>query len=63
MKKIIVTALIAFDFTTVSAQEPKTKSFQVFGYVETHYSYDFGEPDNHVRPGLFTVITNTTKSI
>ncbi len=54
MKNIIVTALIAFGLTTVSAQETeKTQSpFTFSGYVETYYSYDFGEPDNHVRPGF-----------
>ena len=60
MKKIIVTALIAFGFTTINAQEKnipeveKEKSpFTFSGYIETYYSYDFGEPDNHVRPGFF----------
>ena len=54
MKKIIVTALIAFGFTTVNAQETeKTQSpFTFSGYIETYYSYDFGEPDNHVIPGF-----------
>ncbi len=52
--KIIITALIAFGFTTIYAQEvEKEKSpFTFSGYVETYYSYDFGEPDNHVRPGF-----------
>jgi hypothetical protein len=60
MKKIIVTALIAFGFTTINAQEtniPKVEkeksAFTFSGYIETYYSYDFGEPDNHVRPGFF----------
>ncbi|TDE53802.1 porin [Flavobacterium sp. GT3P67] len=52
MKKIIVTALIAFGFTTVNAQEESKSSFTFSGYVETYYSYDFGNPDNHVRPGF-----------
>jgi len=54
MKNIINIALIAFGITTVSAQETeKTQSpFTFSGYVETYYSYDFGEPDNHVRPGF-----------
>ena len=54
MKNIIIIALIAFGITTVSAQETeKTQSpFTFSGYVETYYSYDFGEPDNHVRPGF-----------
>ena len=55
MKKIIGTALIAFGLTTVNAQETeKTPSpFTFSGYIETYYSYDFGEPDDHIRPGFF----------
>lgn len=55
MKKIIVTALIAFGFATVNAQETEKipNPFTFSGYIETYYSYDFGEPDNHVRPGFF----------
>ncbi len=54
MKKIVFTALVAFGFTTVNAQEvAKEKSPLTFsGYIETYYSYDFGNPDNHVRPGF-----------
>jgi hypothetical protein len=53
MKKIIVTALIAFGYTTINAQEESKSPFTFSGYVETYYSYDFGKPDNHVRPGFF----------
>ena len=55
MKKIISIALIAFGFTTTNAQEvAKEKSpFTFSGYLETYYSYDFGNPDNHLRPGFF----------
>ena len=54
MKKIILTALVAFGFTIVNAQEvEKEKSPLTFsGYLETYYSYDFGNPDNHLRPGF-----------
>jgi hypothetical protein len=54
MKKIIVIALLAFGYTTVTAQEvAKEKSPLTFsGYLETYYSYDFGNPDNHLRPGF-----------
>lgn len=54
MKKIIITALIAFGFITSNAQEvAKEKSPLTFsGYIETYYSYDFGNPDNHLRPGF-----------
>ena len=54
MKKIVFTALVAFGITNVNAQEvEKEKSPLTFsGYIETYYSYDFGNPDNHVRPGF-----------
>ena len=54
MKKIIITVLLAFGFTTSNAQEvEKEKSpFTFSGYIETYYSYDFNEPENHVRPGF-----------
>jgi hypothetical protein len=52
MKKIIVTALIAFGFTTINAQETTKSPLTFSGYVEAYYSYDFGNPDNHTRPGF-----------
>ncbi|WP_134355777.1 porin [Flavobacterium psychrophilum] len=59
MKKIIVTALIAFGFTTISAQEVSKSPIAFSGYVDIYYSYDFGKPDNHTRPGF---IYNYNKS-
>ena len=53
MKRIIITALIALGFTTINAQEKTPSPFTFSGYIETYYSYDFGNPDNHVRPGFF----------
>ena len=54
MKKIVIIVLIAFGFTISNAQEvEKEKSPLTFsGYVETYYSYDFNEPENHTRPGF-----------
>ncbi|AYN04646.1 MULTISPECIES: porin [unclassified Flavobacterium] len=52
MKKIILTALIAFGYTTVNAQEESKSPFTFTGYIDTYYSYDFGKPDNHTRPGF-----------
>lgn len=54
MKKIVFTALVALGISTVNAQEvAKEKSPLTFsGYIETYYSYDFGNPDNHLRPGF-----------
>ena len=53
MKKIIITALVAFGFITVNAQEKEKSPLTFSGYLETYYSYDFGNPDNHLRPGFF----------
>jgi hypothetical protein len=53
MKIILITALIAFGFTTINAQEKVPSPFTFSGYIETYYGYDFGNPDNHLRPGFF----------
>jgi hypothetical protein len=55
MKKIMLAALLACGVSTVQAQDvEKTKSPLTFsGYAETYYSYDFENPENHVRPGFF----------
>lgn len=54
MKKIILTSLVAFGWTISNAQEAeKEKNPLTFsGYIETYYSYDFGNPENHLRPGF-----------
>jgi hypothetical protein len=52
MKKIILTALIAIGYTTVNAQEESKSPFTFSGYIDTYYSYDFGNPENHTRPGF-----------
>lgn len=55
MKKLIITALIIFGCAISNAQETtKAKSpFTFSGYLETYYSYDFGNPNNHLRPSFF----------
>jgi hypothetical protein len=52
MKKVIFTALLAVGLTAVNAQEKEKNPLTFSGYIETYYSYDFGNPDNHVRPGF-----------
>jgi hypothetical protein len=52
MKKIISIVLIAFGFTISNAQEKTPSPFTFSGYIDTYYSYDFGNPDNHTRPGF-----------
>lgn len=52
MKKIISIALIAFGYTISNAQEKAPSPFTFSGYIDTYYSYDFGNPDNHTRPSF-----------
>lgn len=54
MKKIVVAVLVVLGMNWAKAQEvEKEKSpFAFSGYLETYYSYDFGNPDNHLRPGF-----------
>jgi hypothetical protein len=59
VKKILVTAFLAFGFTTIYAQEESKSPITFSGYVDLYYSYDFGKPDNHAKPGF---IYNYNKS-
>lgn len=52
MKKIIVTVLTAFGFTAINAQEKSKSPLTFSGYIDIYYSYDFGKPDNHTKPGF-----------
>lgn len=54
IKKLIITALVAFGCTTVNAQaaDNQKNPLSFSGYFETYYSYDFGKPDNHTKPGF-----------
>lgn len=52
MKTLILSLLTAF-VLRANAQSDSTKSPLKFsGYIETYYSYDFGNPSNHNRPGF-----------
>lgn len=48
-------AILALGITTIQAQDktenPSRLTFS--GYIEAYYAYDFGQPDNHTRPGFF----------
>ncbi|MCZ8229206.1 porin [Flavobacterium sp.] len=59
MKKILVSAFLAFGFTTIYAQEASKSPLTFSGYIDLYYSYDFGKPDNHTKPGF---IYNYNKS-
>lgn len=52
MKKIIVTALIAFGFTTINAQEESKSPIIFSAYIDVYYSYDAAKPENHTKPGF-----------
>nr|WP_315140856.1 porin [uncultured Flavobacterium sp.] len=52
MKKIVVTALMAFGFTTIYAQEESKSPFTFSGYIDIYYGYDSANPDNHNKPGF-----------
>ncbi|WP_396192707.1 porin [Flavobacterium sp.] len=54
MKKVLFSVFLIFKLLSSNAQEvEKEKSPLTFsGYIETYYSYDFGNPENHVRPGF-----------
>ena len=52
MKTLFLFVLTVVTFTA-KAQNDSTKSpFKFSGYLETYYSYDFGNPSNHNRPGF-----------
>jgi hypothetical protein len=62
MKKIIITTLIIWGFTTINAQETtsivpvlvlENSPFTLSGFLEIYYCYDFGVPENHTRPSFF----------
>jgi hypothetical protein len=59
MKKIIVTAFIAFGFTAINAQEESKSPITFSAYMDVYYSYDSAKPENHTKPGF---IYNYNKS-
>ncbi len=54
MKKILITTILTLGFSAINAQEVEKEQnpLTFSGYIETYYSYDFGNPDNHLRPGF-----------
>jgi hypothetical protein len=54
MKKFTIGSLLVAAVFSAAAQEtqnePNPLTFS--GYLETYYSYDFGNPDNHTRPNF-----------
>lgn len=55
MKTILISALIACSLTGAAQDSIKTAKpnpFTFSAYLETYYTYDFGSPENHTRPGF-----------
>ena len=58
MKKIIFNTFVILCFIKSNAQEISTAATTInpltfSGYIDTYYSYDFGQPENHTRPSFF----------
>lgn len=52
MKKIFITALVFIAIKGFSQTDSISSPLMFSGYVETYYTYDFGRPSNHNRPGF-----------
>jgi hypothetical protein len=55
MEKILILLLTLSGLSATNAQEAVAPvgPFTFSGYLEAYYSYDFGQPENHVRPQFF----------
>lgn len=45
--------MLAQQDSIVSENTATSGGFRISGYVEPYYSYDFSNPDNHLKPGFF----------
>lgn len=52
MKRLLIIVLVTFGFINTRAQDKVPSPFTFSGYIETYYSYDFGNPENHLRPSF-----------
>lgn len=52
MKKIIIASLILLSVKSFAQTDTTKSPFTFSGYLETYYTYDFGNPDNHNRPAF-----------
>lgn len=52
MKRLLICLLSSLEGLTVCAQSTEEKPLKVTGYLDIYYSYDFGKPDNNLRPGF-----------
>lgn len=52
MKKILLAILVAISLGSFAQSDSMKNPLSISGYVETYYTYDFGKPSNHNRPGF-----------
>jgi hypothetical protein len=52
MKKILFAILSAVAINSFAQTDSTKNPLTISGYVETYYSYDFGSPSDHNRPGF-----------
>ena len=52
MKKILLAILTAVSTVSYAQTDSIVNPLAINGYIETYYSYDFGNPSNHNRPGF-----------
>jgi len=52
MKKIVFIAFVFFSLNGYSQTEESKNPLKISGYIETYYTYDFGNPPDHNRPGF-----------
>ncbi len=52
MKNLIILILSVLAVKGIAQSDSTSSNLTISGYVETYYSYDFGNPDNHNRPGF-----------
>ncbi len=50
MKKLLIIALMYISAKGLAQTDSTQSSLSFSGYLETYYSYDFGNPSNHTRP-------------
>ena len=50
---LMIAGLQLANSNSANAQTDSSSPLKISGYVETYYSYDFGRPLNHTKPGFF----------
>ena len=53
MKKIFFLIICVYAIKANAQKDSLISPLKISGYLETYYSYDFGNPANHERPSFF----------